>query len=69
MKTARMATMVFAFLSLTGGYFLHQYYWLTSAQGSKSWNEAILPMAIILGWILVIAAFVLGLSKSEENGW
>lgn len=68
MKTARMAMMVLAFLTLTGGYFLHQYYWLSSAHGSKSWNDSILPMAVILGWILLVAAFVLGFSKREENG-
>jgi len=60
--------MVFAFLSLTGGYFIHQFYWLTSAEGSQSWNKSVLPLAIMLGWVLLIAAFVLGFSKREESG-
>lgn len=68
MKSARMGMMVFAFLSLTGGYFIHQYFWLTSDLGSTNWNASVLPMAILLGWVLLIAAFVLGFAKNEENG-
>jgi hypothetical protein len=67
MKTARMGMMVFTFLSLTGGYFLHQYFWLGSAEGAEKWSASVLPMTIGLGWVLLIGALVLGFSKESDG--
>jgi len=62
-----MAMMVFAFLSLTGGYFLHQYFWLFSLQGAQNWNDSVLPMTVVLGWILLLGALILGFAKESEG--
>ncbi|MDQ2987071.1 MAG: hypothetical protein M3R13_10200 [Armatimonadota bacterium] len=66
MKAARSGAMVFSFLSLVGGYFLHQYFWFSGAEGAKGWNDAVLPLTIILGWILLAAAAAMSFSKSDE---
>jgi hypothetical protein len=59
--------MVFAFLSLVGGYFLHQYFWFSGPEASARWNGQMLPITLALGWILIIAAFALGFSRPEED--
>ena len=67
MKTAKTAAMVFAFISLVGGYFLHQYFWLGGPESAKLWNDAILPFTLALGWILLLAALAFAFTPREEE--
>ena len=67
MKTARTATMVFAFISLVGGYFAHQYFWLSGPESAKLWNEAIMPFTLALGWLLLLAALIFSFTSREEE--
>lgn len=59
--------MVFAFVSLVGGYFLHQHFQAGDPKEFASWKDQMLPITIVLGWILLIAAFVLGFMKPDEE--
>ena len=67
MKTARTGAMVFAFASLVGGYFLHQYFWFSGPEASGNWNSQMLSITIGLGWVLLIAAVVLGFMRPGED--
>ena len=78
MKSARTGAMVFAFVSLVGGYFLHQYFWFISAGQTVSgesqdptplglWIESVLPGTIVLGWVLLITAITLAYTKPDEE--
>ena len=67
MKSARTGSMFFAFLTLVGGYFMHQYFWFSGPEGLARWNERMLPMTIGLGWILLLVAFALGFTKPDED--
>ncbi len=67
MKTARMGVMVFAFCTLVGGYFIHQYFWLMSGPGAEKWNASVLPLTIGLGWILLIAAIAFAFAKGGDS--
>lgn len=66
MKAVRSGAMFFSFITLVGGYFLHQYFWFSSAESSKRWHDDVLPMTIILGWILLLVAVALSFAKSDE---
>jgi hypothetical protein len=66
MKTVRKGAMVFAFISLVGGYLLHQYFWFSGPEASAKWNELVLPLTLGLGWILLIAAAVLAFTRPDE---
>ena len=68
MKTARTATLAFAFISLVGGYFAHQYFWLAGPESAKLWNDAIMPFTLALGWILLLAALAFSFTSPEEEG-
>ena len=67
MRSARTGAMFFAFVSLVGGYFLHQYFWFSGPEASLRWNEPMLPITIGLGWILLVAAVVLSFIKPDED--
>ena len=67
MKTAKMAAKVFAFLTLVGGYFAHQYFWAAGPEAALRWTEQILPMVIALGWILLVAAVALSFTPAEDD--
>ena len=59
--------MVFAFISLVGGYFAHQYFWLAGPESAGLWNDAILPFTLALGWILLVAAIALSFTTRDEE--
>lgn len=62
-----MGAMVFAFLTLVGGYFAHQYFWAAGPEAAIRWSESVLPMVIVLGWLLTLAAVVLTLTPAEDS--
>jgi hypothetical protein len=59
--------MVFAFVTLVGGYFAHQYFWLSGPGSAALWNDSILPFTLALGWILLLSALALAFTGTEEE--
>jgi hypothetical protein len=67
MKSARTGAMFFAYFTLVGGYFMHQYFWLSGPEGLAQWNERMLPLTIGSGWVLLLLAIAFGFTKPDED--
>jgi hypothetical protein len=65
LRLVRFAVIVFAFLSLFGGYAMHQFS-LFSGDLDR-WSQQVAEPNILLGWILLVAAVVLGITPSDEE--
>ena len=65
LRLFRTGAMFFAFISLVGGYALHQYFLFMGPEALAQWSDSIAGPNLALGWILAVLAVVLGLLPSD----